>query len=49
VETDPRVAELERENALLVRRADRAEALVALQKKVAEILGSPLLDLGVMP
>jgi transposase-like protein len=46
---DPRIAELERENILLKRRADRAEALVELQKKVAEILGSHLLDLAVVP
>lgn len=39
---DDRIAELERENARLVRRAQRAEALVELQKKVAELLGSHL-------
>jgi transposase-like protein len=44
-----RIAELERENAQLERRARRAEAMVELQKKVAAILGSPLLDLNEMP
>ena len=39
-----RVAELERENAKLKKRAERAEALVGLQKKVAEILGIALPD-----
>lgn len=37
-----RVVQLERENAKLKKRAERAEALVALQKKVAEILGIAL-------
>jgi transposase-like protein len=37
-----RVAELERENARLKKRAERAEALVALQKKVSQILGIAL-------
>ena len=41
---DDRIAELERQNARLTKRAERAEALVELQKKVAEILGSPLPD-----
>jgi len=36
-----RVAELERENARLTARAERAEALVDLQKKVASLLGRP--------
>jgi transposase len=39
-----RVVELERENAKLRKRAERAEALVALQKKVSEILGIALPD-----
>jgi transposase-like protein len=38
-----RVRELERENARLKRRAERAEGIVELQKKVSEILG---IDLG---
>ncbi|MCA1604579.1 MAG: hypothetical protein LC775_03670, partial [Acidobacteria bacterium] len=37
-----RVRELERDNARLKRRADRAEGLVELQKKVSEILGIEL-------
>jgi transposase len=44
-----RVAELQRQVVALERRALRAEALVDLQKKVAEILGNPLLDLDVKP
>jgi len=43
-ERDTRIAELERANARLERRAKRAEALVLLQKKVAELLGNPLDD-----
>jgi transposase len=37
-----KVAELERDNARLLRRAERAEGLVALQKKVSELLGIQL-------
>ena len=37
-----RVKELERDNARLKRRAERAEGLVELQKKVSEILGIEL-------
>jgi len=36
------VARLERENRQLTARAERAERLVVLQKKVAELLGDPL-------
>ena len=43
-ERDARIAELERANAKLERRAKRAEALVELQKKVAELLGTPLAE-----
>ena len=42
---DPRekkIAELERDNVRLSKRAERAEALVELQKKVAALLGAPL-------
>ena len=39
-ERDERIAELERANARLEKRAKRAEAIVELQKKVAELLGS---------
>jgi transposase-like protein len=37
-----RVLELERDNARLKRRAERAEGIVELQKKVSEILGIEL-------
>lgn len=37
-----RVVELERQLRRATARAERAEALVALQKKVADLLGSPL-------
>jgi transposase len=37
-----KVAELERDNARLQRRAERAEALVEVQKKVSELLGIQL-------
>lgn len=39
---DPRVNQLERENAKLRRRNQRLEALVAIQKKASELLGIPL-------
>lgn len=39
---EKRVRELERENARLLRRAKRAEGLVEVQKKVAELLGETL-------
>jgi len=39
---DKRIAELERDNARLGRRAERAEAIVELQKKVAVLLGIAL-------
>ncbi len=39
---DPRVKQLERENAKLRRRNQRLEALVAIQKKASELLGIPL-------
>jgi transposase len=41
---DRKITELERQIAKLAARAERAEALVALQKKVAELLGNPLPD-----
>jgi transposase-like protein len=37
-----KVAELEHENVRLQRRAERAEALIAIQKKVSELLGIQL-------
>ena len=43
------MTELQRQVVALERRALRAEALVDLQKKVAEILGNPLLLLDVTP
>jgi transposase len=39
---DKRIAELERETTRWRKRAERAEALVEVQKKVAALLGSPL-------
>jgi transposase-like protein len=39
---DKRIAELERENSRWRKRAERAEALVELQKNVAALLGTPL-------
>jgi hypothetical protein len=41
---DRKIAEQDRELARWKRRAERAEAVVALQKKVSEILGIPLPD-----
>src|SRR5215475_11530599 len=41
---DKRIAELERERARWRKRAERAEALVELQKQVAALLGTPLTD-----
>jgi transposase-like protein len=37
-----RVAELERENGRLTQRLKQAETIIAVQKKVSEILGIPL-------
>jgi transposase-like protein len=39
---DKRIAELERENRRWRKRAERAEALVELQKNIAALLGTPL-------
>jgi hypothetical protein len=39
---DKRIAELERDNARLGRRAERAEAIVEVQKKLSELLGIAL-------
>ena len=39
---DKRISELERERTRWQQRAERAEALVALQKQVAALLGTPL-------
>lgn len=39
---DARVKQLERENARLERRLKRAETIIEIQKKVAEMLGIPL-------
>jgi transposase-like protein len=38
---DKKIRELERQLAQVTRRAERAEGLVAVQKKVAELLGVP--------
>lgn len=39
---DPRVKQLEAENARLQRKLQRADTIITLQKQVAEILGIPL-------
>jgi len=39
---DPRVKKLEHENARLVRKLKKADAIIAFQKKVHELLGIPL-------
>jgi transposase-like protein len=39
---DPRVKQLERDNARLQRRLKQAETIIEIQKKVAGILGIPL-------
>ena len=39
---DPRVAQLERENARLRRRNQQVETLLEIQKKASELLGIPL-------
>ena len=47
--TNPLAAELagaQAENARLLRRLERAEAIIELQKKVADLLGSPLPPTG---
>jgi hypothetical protein len=38
---DKKIRELERQLAQVTRRAERAEGLVEVQKKVAELLGVP--------
>ena len=38
---DKRIADLERQNEKLTRRAERAEAIAEIQKKVAALLGRP--------
>ena len=44
---DPRVKQLEAENRRLQRKLHRAETIITLQKKVAEILGIPLKPLDI--
>lgn len=39
---DPRIKELERENARLKRRLQRVETMLTIQKKASELLGIPL-------
>jgi transposase-like protein len=39
---DPRVKELEKENARLRKKLEQAEVIIAVQKKVSELLGIPL-------
>ena len=43
---DPRVKQLEKENARLQRKLKQADTIIEVQKKVAEILGIPLRTLG---
>jgi transposase-like protein len=40
-ERDKRIEQLERENAKLTHRAERAEAIVEVQKKISQLLGIP--------
>ena len=47
VAIDPRVRQLEVENRRLQRKLARAETIITLQKKVAEILGIPLRPLDI--
>jgi len=42
---DPRVKQLERENAKLRRRLERVELMLEIQKKASEMLGIPLKNL----
>jgi transposase-like protein len=42
---DPRIKQLEREKQRLERKLEKAEAIIAFQKKVAELLGIPLKNL----
>jgi len=42
---DPRVKQLERENARLQRRLKHAETIIEIQKKAAELMGIPLRSL----
>ena len=44
---DPRMKQLEAENRRLQRKLQRAETIITLQKKVAEILGIPLKPLDI--
>jgi transposase len=44
---DPRVKQLEAENRKLQRKLARAETIITLQKKIAEILGIPLKPLDI--
>ena len=44
---DPRVKQLEAENRKLQRKLARAETIITLQRKVAEILGIPLKPLDI--
>ena len=39
---DPRIKALERENAQLRRRLQRADIIIDIQKKASELLGIPL-------
>jgi hypothetical protein len=39
---DPKIKQLERENAKLRRRNERVELMLSIQKKASELLGIPL-------
>jgi hypothetical protein len=39
-----RLAQVEKENARLMRRLEQAETIIEVQKKVAALLGNPLPD-----
>jgi len=43
---DGQIVRLERELAKVTRRAERAEAIVEVQKKLSQLLGIPLPDTG---
>jgi len=44
---DPRIKQLERENARLERKLKQADTIIEIQKKVSEILGIPLKHIDV--
>ena len=42
VDVDELFAQMERENKRLTRRLEQAEKIIAIQKKIAELLGNPI-------